>query len=169
MDIIGKRYGRWTVIADTGRRSTYGTHIYKCRCDCGTVRDVDASSLNSRRSKSCGCWRAERTAMANKTQKIRAQRSAEGIAQWGKKKLCFGLTDNTSISKIKSTKPRVDNHTGVRGVSEISPGVFIATLQFRKTQHRSGRFYTIEDAAKARQKMYEEYVVPYLEGIGHEP
>lgn len=165
MDIVGTKVGRWTVIEDTGRRTTYRDHIYRCKCDCGTIRDVSARSLVRGKSKSCGCWRGERTARDNKSQKIREQRAKDSSARWPETRVSFGLMDNTSLSKIKSTKPREDNHTGVRGVSEIRPGVFVATLQFRKVPHRSKPYHTIEEAKKARDRMYEEYVLPYLEQI----
>jgi hypothetical protein len=34
--------------------------MWKCRCDCGTVRDVLVSSLTSGNTQSCGCFAQER-------------------------------------------------------------------------------------------------------------
>lgn len=53
---VGDKFGYWTVItvADKERCCT-------CRCRCGTIKDVDRSSLLSGASKSCGClYRARR-------------------------------------------------------------------------------------------------------------
>lgn len=49
---IGERFGRWTVLKPP-------TEVL-CRCDCGNEKLVDAISLRSGRSQSCGCLRAER-------------------------------------------------------------------------------------------------------------
>ena len=57
-DLAGKRFGRWTVIerAEDKRDSRgYPIVVYRCRCDCGTEREIYANSLRSGRSKSCGC------------------------------------------------------------------------------------------------------------------
>lgn len=47
---IGDHYGEWEVI-DKGDK--YGHH--KCRCSCGTVKDVSNANLLKGESKSCGC------------------------------------------------------------------------------------------------------------------
>src|SRR3990167_6295575 len=53
-DLVGQRFGRWTVIAFS--------HLYKgrfkmyvCHCDCGTARKVFGDSLTRGKSKSCSC------------------------------------------------------------------------------------------------------------------
>lgn len=56
IDLIGNRFGRWTVIG----KSEEG-NCCKCRCDCGTVRDVKKNSLKSGGSTSCGCYKKELT------------------------------------------------------------------------------------------------------------
>ena len=50
MDLLGQRFGRWEVI-DKSDRSGY----CKCKCDCGTIKDVNIQSLLRGKSKSCGC------------------------------------------------------------------------------------------------------------------
>jgi hypothetical protein len=45
----GKRFGSWKVL------SYCGPHRYRCRCECGTERDVEAYTLRSGISTSCGC------------------------------------------------------------------------------------------------------------------
>lgn len=56
-DLTGKTFGRWTVIAysHTKNRITY----FLCSCSCGTKRTVNAASLRSGRSGSCGCLHRE--------------------------------------------------------------------------------------------------------------
>lgn len=55
IDISGNRYGRWVVI-DRVKGSTW-----LCRCDCGTVKRVQGSSLKLGKTVSCGCYSIERT------------------------------------------------------------------------------------------------------------
>jgi hypothetical protein len=52
MNLSGQRFGRWTVISDTGN---HGKSRWNCQCDCGTERIVLGFSLKSGQSKSCGC------------------------------------------------------------------------------------------------------------------
>lgn len=59
-DLVGKRFGMWTVLAlaEAPFRDADGrSHLtkWKCRCDCGTVKSVAACSLKSGDSPSCGC------------------------------------------------------------------------------------------------------------------
>lgn len=59
--MIGKKYNRWTIIdvAPSIRTRNTVRKYFVCRCDCGTIRNVDAGNLTSGASKSCGCWRRE--------------------------------------------------------------------------------------------------------------
>ena len=53
-DLTGKRYNRWTVIEKIGKNK-YGQILWKCECDCGTIRNVSGITLRNNLSKSCGC------------------------------------------------------------------------------------------------------------------
>lgn len=55
-----KAFGRWTVIGPSCRPG-----YVKCRCRCGTVRDVYLWSLLSEKSRSCGCLSREIAAKRN--------------------------------------------------------------------------------------------------------
>jgi len=63
IDITGRRFGRWTVLAlhpERYRRCDGGTNIlWLCRCDCGTERVVVGGSLRRGASTSCGCLQQE--------------------------------------------------------------------------------------------------------------
>lgn len=52
MEVIGKKIGKWTVIS-LGSYSKTGNRRYTCRCDCGEVKDIQFSSLNSKNSLQC--------------------------------------------------------------------------------------------------------------------
>lgn len=63
IDLNGQRFGRLVVIARTeegGKRVRW-----RCRCDCGTVLDVQATHLRSKHTTSCGCVASEKTATRN--------------------------------------------------------------------------------------------------------
>jgi hypothetical protein len=53
VNIVGKKYGRLTVIRFLGVRKGRGT--WECQCECGNVTNVITDSLNSGNTKSCGC------------------------------------------------------------------------------------------------------------------
>lgn len=55
MDLTGHKYGRFTVIERQDKKRWF------CRCQCGTLRVVLASSLRNGNTKSCGCLSRELT------------------------------------------------------------------------------------------------------------
>lgn len=58
-DLTGKRFGRLTVIcqAEDYVNPTTGVHYaqWKCLCDCGNIKIVNASKLKNGWTQSCGC------------------------------------------------------------------------------------------------------------------
>lgn len=64
---IGRKYGRWTVLAYAGTHGrAYAAH-FLCRCDCGVERAVKAEYLRKGRSQSCGCLHKEIVAKTFRT------------------------------------------------------------------------------------------------------
>jgi hypothetical protein len=63
--IQGSKYNRWTVL-DIGKRVGFS----KCQCECGTIKEVDNSSLLRGLSKSCGCLNIEQLQNMRKYLKI---------------------------------------------------------------------------------------------------
>lgn len=53
-DIVGKKYGLLTVVSHAGQ-DKFTHHLWKCSCECGGDTIVDTGSLNSGKTKSCGC------------------------------------------------------------------------------------------------------------------
>lgn len=53
-DIVGKRFGMLVVTEETNKRKN-GCVVWKCKCDCGNVIEVQTGSLQSGSTKSCGC------------------------------------------------------------------------------------------------------------------
>ena len=59
-DLTGQKIGRWTVL---GKAPSRNKAVYwLCKCDCGTIKEVKAASLNSGKSVSCGCFQKEQAA-----------------------------------------------------------------------------------------------------------
>lgn len=55
--LIGKRFGRWTILSDLG--VVNGHRMVYCECDCGTKKNVDLNNLRLGLTKSCGCYHDE--------------------------------------------------------------------------------------------------------------
>lgn len=58
-DLRGQTFGRLTVVAFAGSRR--GTAEWACVCSCGTSVSASAGNLRGGRTKSCGCFRRERS------------------------------------------------------------------------------------------------------------
>lgn len=54
IDLIGKKFGRLTVVERLENNSRGGT-VWKCRCDCGNTKIADGERLRIGKVKSCGC------------------------------------------------------------------------------------------------------------------
>lgn len=54
-DLTGQRFGKLTVLELLDRRSKDYDKIYRCICDCGSIKETIAYSLTSGATKSCGC------------------------------------------------------------------------------------------------------------------
>ncbi len=58
IDLTGQRFGRLTVIKETGRAGN-GAVLWLCRCECGKQSIVQGYALLSGNTTSCGCKRHE--------------------------------------------------------------------------------------------------------------
>lgn len=66
VDLTGQRFGRLKVIkkvtaADTGEKYSNQSARWLCQCDCGEKTVVQSSALIGGKTKSCGCYRKEKT------------------------------------------------------------------------------------------------------------
>lgn len=65
-NLIGKRFGRLTVISLYGK-DKYGARIWNCNCDCGTKNNkIRGRSLKAGHTLSCGCLQKEITSLRTK-------------------------------------------------------------------------------------------------------
>lgn len=58
IEMTGLRFGRLTVLKDSGRRKDRKI-VWTCACDCGKTVDVIGTSLRSGLTQSCGCLKQE--------------------------------------------------------------------------------------------------------------
>lgn len=148
--IIGERFGKLTVISKA-KRENYVT----CRCDCGTVKDIRATSLTKKKcpSRSCGCGRKEilpdvgrRTIAKNSTMQVGLNRYA-----------------NTNFGSIQCENIST-NTSGKKGVSwNKGHEKWQAYIHVHRKRIHLGYFEDIYDAIKARIAAEEKYFDPLLE------
>ena len=55
IDLTGQRFGMWSVLEESSERDAAGSILWKCQCDCGTIRNVSGAALRKGRSTCCGC------------------------------------------------------------------------------------------------------------------
>ena len=60
IDLTGKFFGEWLVLAVAKERTKYGHIKYVCECACGEIREVPRANLTTGASTSCGCVKIER-------------------------------------------------------------------------------------------------------------
>lgn len=65
-DLTGETFGRLTVIEFYGV-SKHQHSTWKCKCACGATRIIEAGSLRSGNSQSCGCLKKETTGERGRT------------------------------------------------------------------------------------------------------
>jgi len=58
INLVGRRFGKLTVLKLNGRSNK--RTLWLCKCDCGNQIEVVGGSLTSNHTKSCGCYHRER-------------------------------------------------------------------------------------------------------------
>lgn len=67
-NIIGKKFGRLTIIDDMGVliKGKAKCHYVKCKCECGNIKVVRLPDIKSHKTCSCGCFQKELNSMRMK-------------------------------------------------------------------------------------------------------
>lgn len=76
-DLTGMCFGRLKAIQKTDERKN-GSIVWKCVCECGNEAFIQAGSLTSGRTKSCGCIQKEKASSIAKTGSNRRKHGMEG-------------------------------------------------------------------------------------------
>lgn len=122
IDMTGKSYSRWTVISRCGTLDNKAAWL--CRCDCGTERVVNGTTLRSGTSKSCGCLQREVVSKRN-TQKRSAKPKCTKFLR--ELRIFYGMRDRCTNPNAQSSHRYY--HRGIRfcvGMSTFAG--FMATL-----------------------------------------
>jgi hypothetical protein len=98
LDIGGKRFGRWQVVAEARRDKTRkdggsGDSYWLCKCACGTEREVYLGNLTRGLSQSCGCLHRE---------VARASHIVHGMAHTKLYGVWSGIITRCTNSRIKA-------------------------------------------------------------------
>lgn len=60
--LIGKQFGKLTVVAEGERPKNRTASYWVCLCDCGTItKPIEAANLKSGATRSCGCGQGHAT------------------------------------------------------------------------------------------------------------
>lgn len=54
LDLTGQHFGKWEVLEKTDQRNAAGAIYWKCKCECGIIKNVLGTSLSQGLSLSCG-------------------------------------------------------------------------------------------------------------------
>ena len=66
IDLTGNKYGRLTVLRESGR-TIYRSVTWECLCDCGNRVSITSHHLTSGHTQSCGCYQKDRAAEGQRT------------------------------------------------------------------------------------------------------
>lgn len=79
----GITVGRWTLLLSA---ELHGRPAWNCRCACGTIRVVDARSLSSGASRSCGCFMREVSSINGKRNAVHGWKGSKTYRVWSRMK-----------------------------------------------------------------------------------
>jgi hypothetical protein len=71
-DLSGKHFGKLLVIERVGSIASYA--LWRCKCECGNVKDVSSALLVHGKTKSCGCLSAEKQRILHTTHGMTGKR-----------------------------------------------------------------------------------------------
>ena len=69
-NLIGKQFNFFTVIDGPFKHSNSRKIYWKCRCQCGTEKEVRADGLKNGTTKSCGCYKKQVLIEQNKLKQV---------------------------------------------------------------------------------------------------
>ena len=139
-----QKIGRLTVLKIVGKSEN--GYIWRCRCECGNIKDILSTSLITGNTLSCGCYQKE----AAKKSLIEIRRKIQ--------------VDSTNLALIASNKLRSNNTSGVQGVYYNKQRKrWHSYIRCQGKNHFLGTYENFEDAVKARKEAEEKYFKPIIE------
>lgn len=148
-NIIGKKYGKLTVIKKAYVNK--GQSYWLCECDCGNTKIVPIDSLTSGKCKSCGCIKKEKNIdNAKNNEKLIKYRNDVFV-------------ENTNLASLKSDISK-NNKSGTKGVCWCkNVGLWRAYITFQRKTISLGYYKDIKKAIQARKEAEEKYFKPILD------
>lgn len=143
-NLIGKKFGKLTVVSFAYAKNTKA--YWNCKCECGGTIIAKGTFLKTGNIVSCGCAK-------------KASRD-EGLKQIKK-----AFVDGTNIKQISpDRKLNSNNKTGFNGVSwSTQRHKYHAQITFKRKVYNLGFYDDIEDAKQARLKAEAELFGTFLE------
>lgn len=145
-ELVGKRFGRLTVVERTNAtgKAAAKNILYRCICDCGKERLATGTALKRGQAVSCGCA------------KIDAVKGAQ-------RRLHLGDVEHSNVYML-TRKMTKNNKAGRKGVFWNSRkkkwGVSIGANREKKT---IGLYSNLSDAIAVREEAEEKYHKPLIE------
>lgn len=134
-DITNQRFNRLTALYPTSERTSSGSVIWHCICDCGQETQVSETALVHGSQVSCGCR----------------------LRELGKElSTHLHFIDGTCIEFLQR-KQRCDNTSGYPGVYKLKNGKYRANITFKKIRYYLGTYETFEEAKLKRQDAEKRY------------
>jgi hypothetical protein len=166
IDLIGKRYGRLTVIARAGSKvmgikKPRKTPCWKCQCDCGKQTIATSDNLRNGNTRSCGCLSRESRSNLLKYDS-RMKHIQDLLDDNGHIKPEFEKNWHPTASKTK----RITNTSGVTGVScqvDKNQILWIAKLYYHGKYVLNRSFKTKAEAVQARLDAEKKYLSKFIE------
>lgn len=167
-DLTGRKFGRLTVLHDSGKRASNKSIIWSCVCSCGNKLETRSSFLTRGQTTSCGCFQKElATEKASELHKLvkskdiqEQTRIKEKTVKRHKELYYVEGIDTTALT----AKKRKDNKSGVRGVSwDKSRNRWKVDICVGGKKIALGRFKTLSEATHVRKEAEEIYFKPYLD------
>lgn len=147
----GTKFGRLTVLRNATRQG-----YTVCRCECGNIKEIRSSSLTKayKPTRSCGCIQREVAKhIGNKT-----------IANNSKPQIETNIQHNTNFQVIENPAPPKNNRSGQKGVWwNEQRGLWESYINVHGKRIHLGRYFSYDDAVKARKRAEEEYFIPLIE------
>lgn len=160
-DLTGKRFGRLVILELTNKRTSGGSTIWKCQCDCGNLCEASSQNLKGGSKQSCGCLSREQ-----KYKRIRSTAVKNGRKNYNQSQ----QVENTKLDSISSRVHVGRNNTsGVTGVSwNKKAQKWVSYIKLRGRSIYLGSFHNKQDAINARKAAEEKYFKPILEKYGED-
>lgn len=143
-DIRGLRSGRLRAVRPLRERTSKGSVVWECRCDCGNLAKASEDQILFLGKQSCGC----KLAKVWQTIGTRPHR-----------------VSGTIIELLGEKKARSDSETQAIGVTKRGEQSYRADITLCKKKYYLGTYKTMEEAKQARAEGEQQLFRPVQEAF----